>query len=266
MQCYVDSALTFLQFLFAKKSRPPCFFLLVFTARNKGSPKQMSSRKRSSDNSTPAKKRRTDASSKKAGAKKNSASSSSTASQPKYAMVTSDGDKTGGTGDQSVKGIFKSLEYGPAPESQGAFNAWLDDHGRKFGHFINNEWYDAGGRGYYETTAPATGEVLAKTIQGDKDDVDYAVGCARKAHGEWSTLAPHVRARYMYAIARNVQKHARLLSVCEAVDNGKTIREVSVFLFFCWYSFQVYMVFYSRRKRKEFPESHELFLCLELKQ
>jgi aldehyde dehydrogenase (NAD+) len=133
--------------------------------------------------------------------------------------------KSGGTGDQSVKGIYQSLEYGPAPESQGAFNAWLDDHGRKFGHFINNEWYDTGGKSYYTTTAPATGEKLADTIQGDKSDVEYAVSCARAAHSSWSQLAPHVRARYMYAIARNVAKHARLLAVCEAVDNGKTIRE-----------------------------------------
>ena len=94
-----------------------------------------------------------------------------------------------------------------------------------YGHFINNEWYDAGGRSYYTTTAPATGEKLADTIQGDKADVDHAVSCARAAHGSWSTLAPHVRARYMYAIARNVAKHARLLAVCEAVDNGKTVRE-----------------------------------------
>ena len=34
-----------------------------------------------------------------------------------------------------------------------------------------------------------------------------------------------VRARYLYAIARNVQKHHRLLAVLESMDNGKPIRE-----------------------------------------
>jgi hypothetical protein len=39
----------------------------------------------------------------------------------------------------SVAAVFDTLEYGPAPESPAAVNAWLDDHGREFGHFINNK-------------------------------------------------------------------------------------------------------------------------------
>lgn len=33
------------------------------------------------------------------------------------------------------------------------------------------------------------------------------------------------RAKYLYAIARQVQKHARLFAVLETMDNGKPIRE-----------------------------------------
>ena len=44
----------------------------------------------------------------------------------------------------SVMEIFKSMEYGPAPESPAAVNAWLDEHGRKFGLFINNHWHHPG--------------------------------------------------------------------------------------------------------------------------
>ena len=36
--------------------------------------------------------------------------------------------------------IFNTMEYGPAPESSSAVNAWLEEHGRKFGLFINNQW------------------------------------------------------------------------------------------------------------------------------
>ena len=35
----------------------------------------------------------------------------------------------------------------------------------------------------------------------------------------------HARARYLYALARVVQKHARLFAVLETMDNGKPIRE-----------------------------------------
>ena len=62
-------------------------------------------------------------------------------------------------------------------------------------------------------------------ILGKQDDVDYAVEKAKEAQVKWAALSPHVRARHMYAIARAVQKHARLISVIEALDNGKPIRE-----------------------------------------
>src|SRR3972149_220209 len=41
----------------------------------------------------------------------------------------------------------------------------------------------------------------------------------------WSKPPGVVRARYLYAIARNLQKHSRLLAVLESMDNGKPIRE-----------------------------------------
>ena len=48
---------------------------------------------------------------------------------------------------------------------------------------------------------------------------------ARAALPGWSGLSGHARARYLYAIARQVQKHSRLLAVLETLDNGKPIRE-----------------------------------------
>ena len=69
------------------------------------------------------------------------------------------------------------------------------------------------------------GEVLATTIQGTSEDLDAAVTAARTAYDSWSNLPGHVRARHMYSIARHVQKHMRLISVVESMDNGKPIRE-----------------------------------------
>ena len=68
-------------------------------------------------------------------------------------------------------------------------------------------------------------EILADTIQGKQEDIDYAVESAKAAQVKWAALKPHVRARHLYAIARAVQKHARLIAVVEALDNGKPIRE-----------------------------------------
>ena len=66
----------------------------------------------------------------------------------------------------TVKSLFETLEYGPAPESPAVADAWLDDHGRSFGHFINNEWVKPSGRKTYDTFNPATGAKLATTVQG----------------------------------------------------------------------------------------------------
>lgn len=121
--------------------------------------------------------------------------------------------------------IFQKLEYGPAPEAPNIAHEWLECHGRKFGHFINGKWIQPEDRKTLESKSPANGEVLATTIQGTKDDLDTAVSAARVAYESWSNLPGHVRARHMYSIARHVQKHMRLISVVESLDNGKPIRE-----------------------------------------
>lgn len=121
--------------------------------------------------------------------------------------------------------VFKTMQYGPAPESPAAANAWLDEHERKFGLFINNAWRYPDGAAYYPSYNPATGEKLAETAQAGQSEVDEAVAAAREAFQTWSTTPGSVRARYLYAIARNIQKHHRLLAVLESMDNGKPIRE-----------------------------------------
>ncbi|KAG7173776.1 Aldehyde dehydrogenase family 16 member A1-like [Homarus americanus] len=127
--------------------------------------------------------------------------------------------------NNSVATLFNSMEYGPAPEDEKVAQAWLDDHDRKFGHFINNVWVHPGERKTYETKDPCRGTVLASTIQGNQDDVNQAVAAAKEAHKSWSKLSGHARARYLYSIARHVQKHSRLIAVVESLDNGKTVRE-----------------------------------------
>ncbi|MFN2255055.1 MAG: aldehyde dehydrogenase family protein, partial [Candidatus Promineifilaceae bacterium] len=120
---------------------------------------------------------------------------------------------------------FKTMEYGPAPESAAAVNAWLDEHNRRFGLFINNEWLFPEGADTYTSLNPASLETLAETTQAGQAEVDTAVAAARKAFNSWSTTPGNERARYLYAIARNIQKHSRLLAVLESMDNGKPIRE-----------------------------------------
>jgi aldehyde dehydrogenase (NAD+) len=125
----------------------------------------------------------------------------------------------------SIAEKFLTMEYGPAPEDPKEAQAWLERHGRRFGHFINGTSQAPAAGEYFETIDPSNGEKLASVAQGSSPDIDSAVQAARAAFPKWQALTPHVRARYLYALARLVQKHSRLLAVLETMDNGKPIRE-----------------------------------------
>ena len=131
----------------------------------------------------------------------------------------------------SIVEKFESMEYGPAPEDASEVYRWLDEHKRMFGHYIDGAWTPVGSHAKgasFEAFAvknPATGEALATVDSAGAAEVDRAVKAARAALPGWQALTGHQRARYLYALARQVQKHARRLAVLETLDNGKSIRE-----------------------------------------
>ncbi len=126
----------------------------------------------------------------------------------------------------TVAKLFETMEYGPAPESDAPALEWIRQHDNgRLGHFINGRWVAPTEGQYFETIDPATKRVLARVAQGSKADVDAAVAAANAAAPAWAGLPAHARARYLYALAREVQRHSRLLAVLESLDNGKPIRE-----------------------------------------
>jgi aldehyde dehydrogenase (NAD+) len=125
----------------------------------------------------------------------------------------------------SVIEKFTAMEYGPAPEDPKESLLWLDRHQRRFGHFIGGTWRAPLAGEYFATNDPSTGEKIADVAQGSAADIDAAANAARTALPAWQALRPFDRARVLYALARQVQKHSRRLAVLETLDNGKPIRE-----------------------------------------
>ena len=123
----------------------------------------------------------------------------------------------------TVRDIFDTMVYGPAPESSAEALAWIASHSAGFGHWIGGK--SAGAAQSFDTKNPATGKVLAQIAHGSSADVDAAVAAARRAQPKWARVSGHQRAKILYALARLVQKHARLFAVVETLDNGKPIRE-----------------------------------------
>ena len=111
-------------------------------------------------------------------------------------------------------------DYAPAPES--AAIGRIQDRYRMY---VGGKFVDGGGDDL-KTLNPATAEPLAVVSTASVDDVDTAVGHARKAFdGNWSRISGAERGKYLFRIARGIAERARELAVVETLDNGKPIKE-----------------------------------------
>jgi aldehyde dehydrogenase (NAD+) len=97
--------------------------------------------------------------------------------------------------------------------------------------FIGGEWQDAASGRTFETTNPATGEVLTRVAEADEVDIDRAVEAAREAfdRGPWAGMDGRKRAAILHAIADGLESQADELSRLETLDNGKPVREARMF-------------------------------------
>src|SRR3569833_2953475 len=110
------------------------------------------------------------------------------------------------------------FEYAPAPESRS-----IVDIAPSNGQFIDGSFVEC--KATFKSVYPATDEVLSEVALAGPEDVDRAVGAARRAYEKWSSLPGSERAKYLFRIARIIQERSRELAVLESLDNGKPIRE-----------------------------------------
>ncbi|MGY8862967.1 MAG: aldehyde dehydrogenase family protein, partial [Pseudomonadales bacterium] len=120
---------------------------------------------------------------------------------------------------------FEQLNYSQALESDSEAQAWLQQNERRFGHYINGAFVSQADAQLIDVCNPATSEVLAQIEIATSEQVDIAVASARDAQPNWWALGGLGRAKVLYALARNLQKYARMAAVLETLDNGKPIRE-----------------------------------------
>lgn len=121
--------------------------------------------------------------------------------------------------------IFENMDYGPAPESLDMAMSWIKEQGNDLAHYIGGQFVKGKGQSGVDVIAPATGERLVRIKEASPKEIDQAVETARQAQKDWAALPGFEKKRYLYAIARKIQKNARLFAVLESMDNGKTIRE-----------------------------------------
>src|ERR1700674_4408079 len=90
---------------------------------------------------------------------------------------------------------------------------------------INGKWVEAASGKTFPTYNPATGEVLSRVAEGDKEDVNRAVKAARAAFesGPWSKITPSERGRMIWKLGDLIEKHLEEFAQLESLDNGKPL-------------------------------------------
>src|SRR5580700_9420464 len=91
---------------------------------------------------------------------------------------------------------------------------------------INGKWVEAASGKTFATYNPATGEVLARVAEGDREDIDRAVKAARNAFetGRWSQLTASERGRVIWKLADLLEENLEEFAELESLDNGKPLK------------------------------------------
>jgi phenylacetaldehyde dehydrogenase len=91
---------------------------------------------------------------------------------------------------------------------------------------INGKWVDAISGKTFPTYNPATGQVLARIAEGDKEDIDLAVKSARAAFdkGPWRRLTASERGRLIWKLADLLEENLEEFAKLETLDNGKPLK------------------------------------------
>src|SRR3984957_15975893 len=90
---------------------------------------------------------------------------------------------------------------------------------------INGEWVEAASGKTFPTYNPATGDVLSRVAEGDKEDINRAVKAARAAFesGPWAKIPPSERGRLIWKLGDLIEKHLEEFAQLESLDNGKPL-------------------------------------------
>jgi aldehyde dehydrogenase (NAD+) len=89
---------------------------------------------------------------------------------------------------------------------------------------IGGRWVPSLSGRTFETTNPATGEVLARLAEGNAADVDGAVAAARRAfEGGWNKAKPALRQQLLLKLADLVEKNYDDFAMLDTLDMGMPI-------------------------------------------
>jgi betaine-aldehyde dehydrogenase len=98
---------------------------------------------------------------------------------------------------------------------------------KRYRHYIQGQWVESRGGGYFSVYDPSTEEVIAQVAESGAADVDAAVKAARAAFdsGAWPQTTPQDRGRILFKLAEKIRQNAAMLAEIESRNSGKPIVE-----------------------------------------
>lgn len=95
------------------------------------------------------------------------------------------------------------------------------EYPKKVLHWLSDNEVESASGKYFEKFNPATGEVLAQVVSGNKDDVNQAVSLAEKAFWDWSSLLVSQRAEILKKAGLLLQERSDEAAEIVALESGK---------------------------------------------
>ncbi|MET0163539.1 MAG: aldehyde dehydrogenase family protein [Vicinamibacterales bacterium] len=87
---------------------------------------------------------------------------------------------------------------------------------------IDGQWVNAAAGRAIDVFDPATGKLIARVPEGDKEDIDSAVKAARRTFDQrtWLNLTPAERAKILWRVGDLIDRRAADIASVETLDNG----------------------------------------------
>src|SRR5690348_15954090 len=125
----------------------------------------------------------------------------------------------------SGAGMTYAYHAGMAVAEDLEVSKFLMDRPKKL--FIGGRWVAASSGEEFGVSDPATGEELTTVAEAQAEDVDRAVGSARKSfdRGDWRELPPAERAKVLWKVGDIIEERATEFAQLETLDNGMPIND-----------------------------------------
>ena len=98
---------------------------------------------------------------------------------------------------------------------------------KTFKNLIGGEWVDAASGDTFETSVPATGEVIGVFPRSGAEDVDRAVEAAKAAYEDWRLVPAPRRGEILFRFAQLLAEHKDELALLMSREMGKVIPEAA---------------------------------------